>query len=491
MPLGAANIIADTQTPNKSAEHTNFPLFFLSLSLPIRRHVRTIPRRGRQTLCHQYQSGDILNERLIQIVNAKTSNQIRHLLDKLGERSVPSSTTQTSPSPTELGRRVHSASGSVTLFSTPSPSPPPPSVLLLEQLSRRCLHKRTPLSSVHSTPTGKIAAASAADNRKKTHASDGDDVHVNCINASDNIDWYIQLASKCYADGFLSHVKHLDECTRPRGASAIETKLQRQHQHSSSTSVGSHPRSRQRQTQRRIRRPLKPLRSTNLFSCSSQAVHSAANDRDDEHNANRSNWCDSLSICDSRRCSGAGGAAHQSSAAAHADDTMNRGAAAIDANSAQGLQQQHWLEHNPIDDQNSNRFVYADDHRMNISPTTANRVNDLINSFYTLKLTAAADDISLPQIILTDFSNNSLQPTTTPLFLSATENRSSFVSAAVPNGNDDTATAPSHQQPFVADDFHLPERKSQLQFTFNDAHFAASPNYYQYDSNGARSFDSN
>lgn len=478
----------------------------MSFTFSICRHVRTIPRRGRQTLCHQYQSEDIRNETLIKILNAKTSNQLRHLLDKFGEKSltsiVDSPTRTSSSSRSDFGEPVNSASAFAALFVTPSPS----SELFSEKSHRHCLHKRTP-----SPNRSKAIDQIVADNRTKNHSSDGNDVSANCINTSDDIDWYIQLASKCYTDGFLSHVKHLDECTRPRSAIPIDTKSQRHHikthpTHSSSLQSSPLPSSSsvcQRQRPHRIRRPLKPLRSTNLFSSLSRAVQSAANVRGASGDATNSNWCDSFKICDShrqshRRCnrtSGTGGVAY-------ADDTMNRGVA-IDTNSIQGLQhqlEQPTSDRSTIDDQN-NRFVYADD-RMNISSTTANCVNDLINSFYTLNL-SAADDISLPQIILTDFSNNSLQPTTTPLFLSTTENRSStttYLPAVIPNVDDDNAStasspllppSPSSHHQFVVDDFQLPETKSQLQFTFNDAHFSSSPNYCPFNSNGSRSFNPN
>lgn len=468
--------------------------------------MRTIPQRGRQTLCHQYQSGDILNETLIKILHAETSTQLRHLLDQFGERLVPSivdSPTETSLSPAEFGEQeVHRASAIATLFATGSP----PSILLLDASDCHRLQKLTP-PLAHSKATNRIAPT-VADNRTKNHSSDGTDANANCINTSANIDWYIQLASKCYTDGFLSHVNHLDECSPcPRSALAIDSKLQRQHIESPSAyAVSPLPstvckRSHQR---RHRRRPLKPLRSTNLFSSSSRAVHSATAS---DNNATSTNCCNSFENCDSQRInrritrtSGIGSVVDRSGCA-HADDTMNRGFA---PNSAQGLQHHHFqpqhqnhnhTSHTSVDDQN-NRFVYADDRMNIISPTIANRVNDLINSFYTLNLTAA-DDYSLPQIILTDFSNNSLQPTTTPLFLSTTETPSSaaFHPAVVSIDIDSsvtTSTSSSHPQ-FVADDSQLAETKSQqqLQFTFNGTHFAASPNCSQFHSNGSRSFHSN
>lgn len=466
--------------------------------------MRAIPQRGRQTLCHQYQSGDILNETLIKILHAKTSTQLRHLLDQFGERLVPSivdSPTEISLYPTEFGEQeVHRASAIATLFSTASP----PSILSLHASDRHCLQKLTP-SLAHSKATNRIAAA-VTDNRTKNHSSDGTDANANCINTNDNIDWYIQLASKCYTDGFLSHVNHLDECSPcPRSAVTIDSKLQRQHIKSPSAYAVSSLQSTvcKRSRQRRTRRPLKPLRSTNLFSSSTRAVHSATTN---DNNASSTNWCDSFESCDSQRInrritrtSGIGSVTNRSRFA-YADDTMNRRFA---PNSAQGLQHHQFqpqhqnhnsTSHTSVDDQN-NRFVYADDRMNIISPTTANRVNDLINSFYTLNLTAA-DDYSLPQIILTDFSNNSLQPTTTPLFLSTTENPSSaafhpaVVSIEIDNAT--TSTSSSHPQ-FLADDSQLAETKSQqqLQFTFNGTHFSASPNCSQFHSNGSRSFHSN
>lgn len=347
--------------------------------------MQTIPRRGRQTLCHQNQSGVIRNETLNKVQNAKNFNQIRHLLNQFGVRSLPSivdSSAQTSSS-TELFGQVYCAPATTSLYSTPSPpSPPPTSLLLLEPLNRQYLRKRTSLST-----TDKEAAV-ATDNRTKNHSSDGNDVNTNCISTSNDIDWYIQLASKCYTDGFLSHVRHLDECTRPRSEIIAARKLQRQHNRTSTVRI------------------------------------------------NRSS--------------------------------------------------------------NRSEIAYVND-SMNISPATANRVNDLISSFYTLNLTTA-DDNSLPQIILTDFSNNSLQPTTTPLFLSTTDNLSSVVSfpVNVPNVDDDNATdrfvfdtattsSSTHHQ-YVADEFKLPETRSQLLYT---SHFSASPNYYQFDSNGSRSFNPN
>lgn len=522
--------------------------------------MRTKPRRGRQTLCHQYQSEEILSETLNKILKAKTSNQIRHLLDQFGRRSLQSSIvdtqTQTSSSrsaePIGVVNSLASTSSSPSVRinqskitfefeKTPSPSLPPPS-LSHEQSNRYCLRKPT-RSSVHSKSTGKIAAVvTAAVNRNtKNHSSGGNDVNTNCINANDDIDWYIELASKCYTDGFLSHVNHLDECTRPRSAVTNETKLQRQHNtHTfSSAQQSSVVCNQPRQTKRR---PLKPLRSTNLFSTTVKAVRSvAANERvissniDDKNATKLSN---SSKIGDSRRLNrnnfSRSGVAAKHSGILYADENMNRGVA-IDAKSAQGLQhlnddnklfyrnnnigyqsfssplpqpssQQHQQQLNHIDDQN-NKIKYADD-RMNFSPTTANRVNDLINSFYTLNL-AAADDNSLPQIILTDFSNNSLQPTTTPLFSSTIEHILSAPSSTTshhpvvvgPNASDsdnatdhfifDNGTLLTNQQQFVAEDFNFPETKSQPQFTFNDADFSPSPNYYQFDTNGSRSFESN
>lgn len=459
------------------------------------RHACTIPRRGRQTLCRQQQSGEIRSETLIKIVNATTCNQLRHLLDQFGVKSSHPSllgsplSAHTSPSSSsaaalyrtkEFGRPVqNSASSSAVIDTLFSPLPPPP--LLLEQTNHYyCLHKRqTPLSTVHSkaTTNDQIAAVAPATNNRRTknHSSDGNETNTNCISTSDDIDWYIQLASKCYTDGFLSHIKHLDECTRPHRTITIDnhTKLQRQQSlQQQQQHVKTHPSSPAvRQRQRRIHRPLKPLRSTNLFSSSSRASCSTS-----------TNWCDSFKIGDShrinrrchRRCinhlttsttetdTGTGVADH--SVIDRADGTMN-GGLVIDANLAQQtlLQQQQLEQSNAcIDDQN-NRFVYGCDDRMNVSPTTANRVNDLINSFYTLNL-STADDYTLPQIILTDFSNNSLQPTTTPLFSSS-------------------STTTTEQ----------PEMKSQPQFTFSNAHFSASspPNHYQLDSNESRSFNSN
>lgn len=50
---------------------------------------------------------------------------------------------------------------------------------------------------------------------RKTYSSSNDDNH-DCINNIDtnNTEWYIELASNCYRNGFQLHVNHLDECSK-------------------------------------------------------------------------------------------------------------------------------------------------------------------------------------------------------------------------------------------------------------------------------------
>lgn len=340
----------------------------------------------------------------------------------------------------------------------------------------------------------------ATDNQQKNHLN------------KTNKEWYIDLASKCYINGFQLHVNHLNGCTRQ---SAIGTLLQ----HSS------------QQYQRH--RPHRFLRSTDSLSCLSSTVYTVALDNDKLYpyrgDINRIiNLSNSVRNCDIRiNCNGRKTinsnrrnlsnsskkkqslincyhSIKQKSTPLNncqqnlVTDTTLAGAAktvindnnmnkvAIDAN-IQELQLQSYHQQQQQNNNNNNLNYYQVqqqdnqfDHLHQRNPyqsdsdsANADCVNDLIKTFYSLNL--AADKVILPQIILTDFSNN--QPITTPLLLSPS--LLPLTPPSSPLSPSLSATTKDHNgyhflnagninvQYKPTDDF-TPEIKTNLRFNFND-----------------------
>lgn len=414
--------------------HTELAIFFhkfflFPFSSPFSRNVRTVSHQGHQRLCHQHQLDDILNETLIEILRAKTLHQLHRLLIKLDKRS------ELSP------LHCHNSSKRAHV------------------LASAVLDKKAAIESI---ATAKRTKKCSSDDSRPTTTANSKSTTI-----GDDINWHIQLASKCYTDGFLSYVNHLNKSARTtdrrpptQPTLASETILQRQQQqqqpqHSSHSSSLRFPHS-----QRLIhcrRRPLKPWRfnrtsfASGVISRSLHLVHSTdetahiSSDQNnhiaisgDETTTAQRYCCDSInSYCDNHRridCDVCKSNDNTTSASIinpigrpcvdGGHSTMNKGVVIGSSTKAtqlpQGSQHQNNDCNRTIDDQYSQCVYGTVDDRLNINPIIANRVNDLINSFYTLNLNSS-DDITLPQIILTDFSNNSQQPTTTTLFLTATE----------------------------------------------------------------------
>lgn len=167
-------------------------------------------RRGRQTLCNAHRTSDIASVDLIEkrptisVIDRFIENSLekQHLIKHFTSFDA---------------NRINKASVNFKLFESIECCPSV-DVHKAQTCRKRSQRKTCTTNKSHvETKTSTTKTSTPNCNYKqhrKTYSGSYDDNH-DCINIDTNkTEWYIQLASNCYRNGFELHVNHLDKCSK-------------------------------------------------------------------------------------------------------------------------------------------------------------------------------------------------------------------------------------------------------------------------------------
>lgn len=203
-------------------------------------------RKGRQTLCNINRPNDITADQIVES-NSKTIESITKLINYLFRKVGKNSFTSIEPTTTtSINRKNHQPNTKLKTLESVGFLPSKQSSLLqrrhkaqtCRRLNRRSKkHTCTATNQSHveirtinaTTKTPAPPNCNYTQSKKKTYSNSVNDDNCDCINSNNNknnktnnkqihthckSEWYIELASNCYRNGFQSHVNHLDECSK-------------------------------------------------------------------------------------------------------------------------------------------------------------------------------------------------------------------------------------------------------------------------------------
>lgn len=183
-----------------------FQYIFRLISQESTTHVR----KGRQTLCNLRQQSDFSS------VESNEDSLTSELLNRLIQKGYKHDIIQTSFTSFESTNRLNPPKSKSfdSVRSWPS----------LEHKAQTCRRTNQKQTCTTKTPPPNCSYrhhrktySSNHQNRSKSTSRDRGsyDGNSNCINIdTNNTEWYIQLASNCYRNGFQLHVNHLDEWSK-------------------------------------------------------------------------------------------------------------------------------------------------------------------------------------------------------------------------------------------------------------------------------------
>lgn len=176
--------------------------------------------RGRQTLCNLHRPNDIAS---VNVIENSTNSLINRLLQRGNKKSFAKHFTSF-----ETTNRINQTNTNFNLNESVGcrPSVEPTLQRHKAQTCRRRSQKQTTTNQSHveirtSNATTKTPAPNCNYRQvRKTYSNSTNNGNHDCIN-NNNItntntktEWYIELASNCYRNGFQLHVNHLDECSK-------------------------------------------------------------------------------------------------------------------------------------------------------------------------------------------------------------------------------------------------------------------------------------
>lgn len=405
-------------------------------------------RKGRQTLCNLYEPNGIDR------IDQSETSQLRRLLEKVHKKALSKIGTslETPNHIDQSNRKLLELLGSW------------PAVLNRRSQQQTCTTKQSHVEHrATNTPPPNCNYRRAS---KKTYSSyDG---NRDCINIDTNkTEWYIQLASNCYRNGFELHVNHLDECAKHHSVFQREPVPPATPFRLPSSALLSATRSRSLASQvpdLAVRSSSNSIDSHCDKECSNSfRTETNCHRRPHQLNANHFNrngkhTCDlahsGQSIGDNARVPiidiAQNDRPYQKTKQFHALNAKNNmNSVAADAitlphnlqltcqtiqynypnNNSEfdresgGEQERHHRYQTNTDNNNQSQWhdsvvnseVLNNRRSDAVSRPTEDIVNDLIEAFNSSFDVSDANQIKLPQIILSDFSSNQVTPTTTPL----------------------------------------------------------------------------
>lgn len=173
----------------------------------------TRARPGRQTLCNFRRANDISS------IESSEDSSISTLLNRLIQKNHKHNIIQTSFTSFESIKRPESLNNKSKSFESINKWA---SIEHRSQTCHRKIHQQRCITNQNKhieipTVTSKTPTLNCNYRQtEKTYSGKRNDGNYDCINNDDtnNIEWYIQLASNCYRNGFQLHVNHLDKWSK-------------------------------------------------------------------------------------------------------------------------------------------------------------------------------------------------------------------------------------------------------------------------------------